>query len=264
MISFPIPAAREQRSLAEFNRHGLNLGDLAAELNPKHARNIKVHMDPDIDRDLIPRPKGWRPALGQVKSAQSHLANQHVGVGDLFLFYGWFRQIEQANGRYRYKASAPDVHVLFGWLQIADIRNVHTGRDALLKDYPGLAQHNHVAEVEKYRDEPSNTLYIGAKQLQLPGHDGLASSVAGAGTFPGFAEHRQLTERGKSRRYWRLPEWFYRSGRPILSYHDAPKKWQALNNQHVLLETAAIGQEFVADIGEDAEAVAWVASLFKD
>lgn len=27
MISFPIPAAREQRSLAEMNRHGVNLGN---------------------------------------------------------------------------------------------------------------------------------------------------------------------------------------------------------------------------------------------
>lgn len=49
------------------------------------------HVDPDIVPDVLPRPAGWRGALGQVAASQAHLANNRVGRGDLFLFWGLFR-----------------------------------------------------------------------------------------------------------------------------------------------------------------------------
>ncbi|CAI8922445.1 hypothetical protein EMIT0158MI4_310005 [Burkholderia ambifaria] len=41
---------------------------------------------------------GWRPALGQTGAAQGHLSNNGVGAGDVFLFFGWFRQVEKSRG----------------------------------------------------------------------------------------------------------------------------------------------------------------------
>lgn len=55
-------------------------------------------------------------------SAQSHLANEGVGVGDVFLFFGWFREVEQQQGRWRYARRALNIHSLFGWLQVGDPR----------------------------------------------------------------------------------------------------------------------------------------------
>src|SRR4051812_33036287 len=48
------------------------------------------HLDPDINRDSLPRHEGWRGALGQARAAQGHLANQGVQAGDLFIFWGLF------------------------------------------------------------------------------------------------------------------------------------------------------------------------------
>jgi len=32
------------------------------------------------------------PIFGQINAAQSHLENNNVKEGDLFLFFGWFRK----------------------------------------------------------------------------------------------------------------------------------------------------------------------------
>ena len=63
----------------------------------------------------------WHPIFGQVGAAQSHRAHSGVAVGDLFLFFGWFRQTEIVGGRYRFVRQSPDLHVIFGWLQIGEI-----------------------------------------------------------------------------------------------------------------------------------------------
>src|SRR5690349_7188978 len=59
------------------------------------------HADPDVDENILARKPGWRVALGQVSSAQGHLANQGVGIGDVFIFWGLFREVER-DSRWRY------------------------------------------------------------------------------------------------------------------------------------------------------------------
>lgn len=51
---------------------------------------LGAHLDPDMDRDAISREPGWQPLFGQVDAARSHLINQGVQKGDLFLMFGWF------------------------------------------------------------------------------------------------------------------------------------------------------------------------------
>ena len=58
--------------------------------------------------------------FGQVGAAEKHLENRGVGAGDVFLFFGLFRNVEKSAGRWTYVRGALPVHVIFGWLQIAE------------------------------------------------------------------------------------------------------------------------------------------------
>ena len=52
----------------------------------------------------LPREPGWRPLFGQAGAAQTVLARAGVGPGDLFLFFGWFRQATRVGGRLEIRA----------------------------------------------------------------------------------------------------------------------------------------------------------------
>jgi len=45
---------------------------------------------PALSHSSLPREPGWRPLFGQSGAAQGHLRNQHVNIGDVFLFFGLF------------------------------------------------------------------------------------------------------------------------------------------------------------------------------
>jgi hypothetical protein len=75
-----------------------------------------VHLDPDLQASARPRTSGWRPAFGQAGAAQAHLDNRRVGIGDIFLFFGWFRRTVMLIGHRGYESAAADLHVIFGWL----------------------------------------------------------------------------------------------------------------------------------------------------
>ena len=78
-----------------------------------------VHLDPDLNPDMYARKNGWRPLFGQSGNAQGHLIKKEVKENDLFLFFGWFREVVlNTSGRYKYREGAPDLHVIFGWLQV--------------------------------------------------------------------------------------------------------------------------------------------------
>lgn len=113
----PIPS-NETPTLEEVRFQGQTLGTISRELSP--TSNLRsgsgVHLDPDLNREALPRQQGWLPCFGQVGSAQSHLKNQKVREGDLFLFFGWFRKVIQVDGRYCYDPAADDIQALFGWL----------------------------------------------------------------------------------------------------------------------------------------------------
>ena len=88
-ISLPIPYPNSIVSYKHFN-----LGKIVKDLTGrKLGEKDLCHKDPDLEMG----------AFGQVSSAQSHLDNQNVGSGDLFLFFGWFRDAEIVDCNYRYK-----------------------------------------------------------------------------------------------------------------------------------------------------------------
>jgi hypothetical protein len=250
MVSLPIPDRTSPVRYSELSWRGRNLGELVERLTrgAKQAR-FGAHLDPDLRKEARPRTPGWRPALGQLGAAQGHLRNQGVAPGDLFLFWGLFREVDahlRWVGRPR--------HVIWGWLAIDVIAGVDEAvRPALSnRSWAWAATHPHLA----FPPDPSNTLYVAREELVLPG-----ARVAGAGVFEDFSPARQLTDaRAATPSLWRLPSAFLPRRGPALSYHEAPTRWTR-DGTAVQLRVASRGQEFVLDTARCPGVLEWAASL---
>lgn len=257
ILSLPIPDRRAACTYAEIGKDGL-MGRLAEDLSKGRVRaGSPAHLDPDLDREAIPRMPGWRGSLGQTDSARSHLDSQGVGPGDLFLFFGWFRDaVENADGRWRFAPGGRNVHAFFGWLQVEEVLPLPTGIEAEWAHAPWLSDHPHV----RRGPEPKNAVYVASEQLVLPGLG--AVGLPGAGTFSRLSSGSVLTEAGsKNRSLWRLPAWFNPSdGLPPLTYHGSPARWSR-DGDGILLESVGRGQEFVLDCSGREAAAEWIARL---
>lgn len=253
--SLPIPAMGDGGMLryrdVRFGEHAL--GDLVRDLSGgRIAAAQHVHLDPDLHHESLARMPGWRPLFGQCGAAETHLRSQGVGPGDLFLFFGWFRQAERIGGLYRYIA-APDLHVLFGWLQIA--ARLPLDDEAAV---PAWARYHPHCQQAPFA--APNSLYVAAEHLDLPG---VSDVLPGAGRWPQFHPRLRLTAPAMSRSVWRLPAWFHPHGRSsALSYHGRPDRWER-HGDHVVLRTIGRGQEFVLDCDVYPEALDWLAELFE-
>ena len=255
LISLPIPDKRSSVQYRHLQQADIKLGALVKQLTRDRITGIAgAHLDPDLVADCYPRSPGWKPVLGQTGSAQGHLRKQGVVAGDLFLFFGLYREVKKVNRRWRYLPGSLPRHLLWGWLQIGEIVTV----DELLPgELPWLKYHPHM------HGEPdaNNNLYIAADRLAI---DGLETEAPGAGVFERFSPQRCLTApESKKPSLWRLPGWFYPNGREPLSYHNRQERWQ-IDDLGCLLQCAARGQEFVLDAASYPQAVSWIASLLSD
>jgi hypothetical protein len=256
LCSLPIPDRGPR--LGDILHGESSLGPIVEQLAAKPGlADSCAHLDPDLDAEARPRQPGWRPCFGQVGAAQSHLSNQRVGEGDLFLFFGWFHEVELVGGRLSYRPQAPDLHCLFGWLQVGRIYHLSAPG---VEPPPWAAEHPHVRFAGHYSSATSNnTLYVAAERLRLPG---VQRPIAGGGVFAQFARCLQLTEPGRPRSTWRLPACFYPSeGAAPLSYHASPTRW-AKDDTGVLLRSAARGQEFVLDCDCHPGVIDWLRGVF--
>lgn len=255
LVPLPIPREQDPYRMADAFDDPDLVGQLLSDLSrEKHSLDTHVHIDPDLSPGPRRRPPGWRPALGQTMAAQSHLAGQGVGPGSVFLFFGWFRQVERLDGRWRYVRSAENLHVLFGWLEVSEVLALTGDRQACLRRHPWIAQHPHMAGEGRYAD-PLNTLYIAPERSRIvPGR-------SGGGPFQSYDPALRLTEHGKTRSVWSLPSWFMPKGRRrALSYHGDTRRWQRMGSR-CRLRTVAKGQEFVLNLSEYPEAGPWLKAL---
>ena len=227
------------------------LSELAHDLT--HARvtaSTPCHLDPDIDQSVLTRRNGWRGAFGQVGAAQSHLANQGVQSGDLFLFWGLFRPVSRTSAG-AWAFDGPAEHRIFGWLQAGEVISVGTDPVTTLRQFPWLADHPHV----RSGWPASNTVYIASAFLEFSDRH---LSRAGAGVFACGVRLTQSGSKQPSR--WSVPPWLDPTkGGVGLTYNPLPR-W----NCHGGLQAAARGQEFVANIGSRDDAVEWLTRLFDE
>ena len=97
LLSLPIPAKVDTVTFDQLCYGGVSYASILSQLRGKEDKrnHFNCHLDPDIREDVYPENiANWQAAFGQIKSAQGVLKNQGVGEGDLFLFFGWFRQTE--------------------------------------------------------------------------------------------------------------------------------------------------------------------------
>lgn len=201
LLSMPIPAKHDALTFDNLQYHGVAYADILKQLRGKDCKenHFHCHLDPDIrECTRITEVKNWIPAFGQIGSAQGILRNQQITVGDLFLFFGWFRQTEGdlTSGTLQFKKGAPDLNVIYGYLQIGN--RIHQ-KEELKNKYHW---HPHAADFRAGKS--NNILYLPTKQLDFN------DQYKGAGVFS-FAENRVLTMPGKTRSVWKeinalLPE----------------------------------------------------------
>lgn len=285
ILSVPIPDPRSLVTYGELQTQtDLDVGKLVGNLSGGSInRKSRVHLDPDLDAVSIPRAEQWRPLFGQCGAAQSHLDKLGVEAGDLFIFFGWFKQVEMVRRKWRFVPAAPDLHVIYGWLQVdrvirvADLSELTEGPTTGLSTGPGKGVSKGASNSAEKNDTDSwlhyhphchgtfsgaNTIYLSTRRLKLPGVK--RSALSGAGVFSNYAACRQLTAAGRSRSIWSVPEWMYPQGRAsTLSYHSDPSRW-VKKGQATELRSVARGQEFVLDLDHYPEATGWLRGLWAD
>ena len=195
MVSLPIPSRLDTLAYRDIRiANGKTCADVIAELDARAAIDgCGAHLDPDLVRRARPRKRGWRPSFGQTGAAAGHLRNQQVGIGDLFLFYGWFRHTELVGGRLRF-VRGEGFHGIYGYLEVD---RVFSPRIESLPTW----LHDHPHAMPNRATATNNTIFTGAR----------------AGVL-GFHEALVLTKPGEKRSRWLLPE---RLRRVAISYHDA-------------------------------------------
>ena len=159
--------------------------------------------------------------LGQCHAAQGHLVKQGVREGDVFVFFGLFDG--EGEGRH---------HRIFAYLRIEQRIDLVTCDEATRAHYRKLGQ-PHAFGLHANND----MLYVGRG--------------AAARSAPAIL---RLTVAGEKPSQWRVPDWLRRCG---LSCHEADWRWDESGR----LRAVSRGQEFVAPVGADPEAHAWLAAV---
>ncbi len=209
-ISIPIPT-RHRPSGTTYD--DLGLGEVVAQATKGRLNGASCcHHDPMFE--------AGRCAFGQTGAAQSHLSNNGVGVGDVFLFFGLFGNLDRSDRHHR----------IFGYLEVEEVIAPGSSPDGerLLQGF--TRRHPHT--IGDWH--PNNTIYVGK---------GLTAVAAGLGLRLSSAD-------GLASR-WNVPPWLRRAG---LTYHAKPERWGRDNT----LRAAARGQEFVSDVSGVAEAIPWL------
>ena len=261
-MSLPIPGRhgptryRDLRSTTPACSTGVD--ELIEDLTGGRVKGRHVcHLDPDLCRASAAATEEWTPAFGQVGAAQSHLDNEVVKSGDLFLFFGWFRDVERHAGKWCYRPGSRSVHRLFGWLQVREKIHVGNAAATMRASRPDLQRHPHLHGWWA----TSNTIYTAAPTLTIPG---IAAGRPGAGLFRGNRAHVLTRDDAASRSEWELPGCFLPEGKHRgLSYHRHRGQWKE-HEGRARLRAVARGQEFVFDATGVTGVDTWLRSLFAE
>jgi len=256
MVSLPIPDKESPIRYGDIRWQEYNLGSLVSDLTDGRTRaSYFAHLDPDINRESFSRHSEWQPIFGQTGAAQGHLRKNCVQAGDIFLFFGLFRNVIANTGRFAWDTRSPLRHVLWGWLQIEEVLKVD---ECNLPRYEWAKYHPHFHR----NSDTNNTLYVAPRYLTLPGV--AAEGLVGAGVFRHFQEQLVLTASAATTpSQWELPQWFYpRDGKCPLTYHSDMARWKRTESG-TRLNVVARGQEFILDTRNFPEAIEWLKGLLE-
>ena len=257
IYSLPIPGGDEEDSIRyeDLSLGPIDMGQMVEDLTGGQIRaHDAAHLDPDIRGNALSRDERWRPMFGQAGASQTHLENQGVGLGDLFLFFGLFRKVEKGPNGWRFVQGSRPQHLIWGWMQIGEVCKV----DEIIydKEWEWALYHCHFS----FPEDPSNTLYVASEGLDL----GVPVPKSGAGVYSRDDSKRVLTAPGQSVSHWRLPSWFYpEGGKTPLSYHPDMSRWKREGN-YSFLRSVGRGQEFVLDMEQYPEGLQWALDLVRD
>ena len=256
MVSLPIPDKQSSIRYGDIRWQEYDLGSLVSNLTGVRIPGSDfAHLDPDINRESLSRHSEWLPIFGQTGAAQGHLRKNGVQAGDIFLFFGLFRNVINTGGKLLWDTRSPLRHVLWGWLQIEEILKVE---GCNLSRYGWAKYHPHFHR----NSDANNTLYVARRYITLPVV--AAKGLVGAGVFLRFSHQLMLTASAATTpSQWELPQWFYpRDGKCPLTYHSKMARWQRTENA-TRLKAVARGQEFILDTGDFPEAIEWLKGLLE-
>lgn len=206
----------------------------------------ETHLDPDLDSSIRDhRMKGWRGLFGQSGISQGTLLNRNVGPGDLFLFFGWFKQVEKVEGVYRYIPHAPDLHVIFGYLEVDEVIDVNAD-----KEIPDWAEyHPHIQAREELKNK-RNVIYVANHDFSKDGNK------RGWGSFS-YRDQLVLTQEGaKNRTEWKVPLCF-RDEQAKFTHNI--KRWEEEMNG-IRMQTSGRGDQEMY-VSDNKEVVNWAENL---
>lgn len=230
LLSFPIPAKMDVLTFDDLQYEGVSYADILKQLSggDRKEHHFNCHLDPDIRANVRCKTvANWQAGFGQINAAQGLLRNQGVGVGDLFLFFGWFRQTEGDlfAGTLRYKTGSPDLNIIYGYLQVGEVVDQ---KERLQEQY---SFHPHA--LEERASQSTNVLYLPKEKLDFH------TEREGYGVFD-YAENRVLTKEGATRSIWKeIPALFPENmcGNHKNSAKDGGISYTGIWQEKVLKET---------------------------
>ena len=229
IFSLPIPQnGKSPKKYHELKFNGINGTQALNEVSATQVTSEDFcHYDPALNDKI--------GLFGQAGSAQSELKNNGVGIGDLFLFFGWFKKTENPK---------IDIHKIFGWLQIEEILEGDDQISNFLKKYNLSHPHD-----PRYRQYKNNTIYVSRKNF---------------GLFKKFSKKLVLSAPNHTKSMWQFPKkYFANPAKKESKIFLNRLKWK--DNKNLLVDTnIGPGQEFIFDAQEVPDISLWAKSLTEE
>ncbi|MFJ8090722.1 hypothetical protein ACIQ7N_21320 [Lysinibacillus sp. NPDC095746] len=248
LISLPIPRAGSGDFYSDLAISPTeSYLDVMQGLGIKH--HYEGHLDPDIRKSILQnRPVEWRGLFGQSGPSEGLLNKMKVGIGDIFLFFGWFKEAKIVDGKWKYIHNAKNIHAIYGYLEVDEVFDIKNGE--VLPSWANY--HQHFRNREEYGTK-RNVIYMATESFTA------SSEKLGYGVFK-YNEDLVLTKQGsKKRSLWELPSCFQEEKQ---KFKCGLSEWNVNNDGCV--ETQPLGQVQEIYVSDNPKVVAWAEKLISN
>jgi len=230
-LPIPEPYPPSPKKYYELNFNGISGEDALIECSARKVLpDDYCHYDPALNT--------YEGIFGQHFNSQEELVNNGVGVGDLFLFFGFYRNFSIRRKK--------ELHHLFGWLQIEEI----ILGDTAIRKYLKIKniQHPHgYGDVNTYKE--NNTIYVGKRNLTIKNKHLLNK---GFGLFKETHPDLILTRDGASKGSWKLPKKYFSNSQDIFL-----NRLHWLDLENCFVNNFQRGQEYILDAEKYPKIIDW-------